>query len=177
MKTQVLLSLLILTGTLHAQQIQWQNDIGGNDLDQGYAACYTADGGVIIGSSSGSFVSGDKTEMCYGGYDFWFVKLDPTGDMQWQNVIGGNDVDLLYSIHQSSDGGYVAGGGSYSDSLFDKSENSWGSSDYWIMKIDHAGNLQWENTIGGIGFEEVRKIYESPDGGFLQVKAWQGTRC
>ena len=56
--------------------------------------------------------------------DYWVVKLDLSGNIQWQNTIGGNDDDLLSSIQQTGDGGYIVGGYSYSNISGDKTENS-----------------------------------------------------
>ena len=69
----------------------------------------------------------------------------------WQNTIGGNNVDILTSISQTSDGGYICGGGSGSPISGDKTENSTGIRSYWVVKLDSLGNIQWQNTIGGNG--------------------------
>ncbi|MBK9320965.1 MAG: hypothetical protein IPM91_20670 [Bacteroidetes bacterium] len=128
--------------------IQWQNTIGGNDNDQLSTLQQTIDGGYILGGSSLSGISGDKTEVGYGGWDYWIVKIDSTGSIQWQNSMGGSDYDYLRSIQQTSDGGFILGGYSASNISGDKAENCLGVFDYWIVKIDSLGNIQWENTIG-----------------------------
>ncbi|MBK7971097.1 MAG: hypothetical protein IPK08_20445 [Bacteroidetes bacterium] len=69
--------------------------------------------------------------------------------IEWQNTIGGSSPDLLRSITQTADGGYILGGYSASDISGDKNENNNGLIDYWIVKIDSVGNIQWQNTIGG----------------------------
>src|ERR1041384_3081915 len=91
----------------------------------------TIDGGYILGGSSTSFISGDKTENSNGGNDYWVVKIDSTGHIQWQNTIGGNGEDILNSVQQTSDGGYILGGYSDSNISGDKTENSMGHTDYW----------------------------------------------
>ncbi len=59
----------------------------------------TADGGYILGGISSSNISGDKTENSNGDWDFWIVKTDSLGVIQWQNTIGGNDKDdTLFNI-------------------------------------------------------------------------------
>jgi hypothetical protein len=51
----------------------------------------TSDGWLfILGGYSASGISGDKTENCLGGYDYWIVKVDSQGNIQWQNTIGGS---------------------------------------------------------------------------------------
>ncbi len=59
-------------------------------------------------------ILGDKTEASLGTYDYWVVKLDNTGAIEWQNTIGGSNYDYLLSIQQTSDGWYILGG--FSDS-------------------------------------------------------------
>ncbi|MBK7853611.1 MAG: hypothetical protein IPJ79_00675 [Bacteroidetes bacterium] len=84
---------------------------------------------------SNSNISGDKTENSNGDYDYWIVKSDSTGNIQWQNTIGGNGDDWLNSIVQTSDEEYILGGSSNSNISGDKTENSNGDYDYWIVKI------------------------------------------
>lgn len=49
----------------------------------------------------------------------------------------------LYCINQTSDGGFILGGMSRSDISGDKSENSIGFLDFWIIKTDVQGDIQW----------------------------------
>jgi hypothetical protein len=147
--------------------IQWQNTIGGNNEDHLYTLQQTTDGGYILGGRSWSDISGDKSENSNGGFDYWIVKTDSIGTIQWQNTIGGNQYDLLYAIQQTSDGGYILGGNSNSDISGDKTENNLGYYDYWIVKTDSIGTIQWQNTIGGISWDYFRSIYQTADGGYF----------
>ena len=61
--------------------------------------------------------------------------------IQWQNTIGGSDWDELHSIQQTSDSGYILGGLSISNISGDKTENSMGNYDYWIVKTDSLEQL------------------------------------
>jgi hypothetical protein len=67
--------------------------------------------------------------------------------MQWQKSLGGSHDDQAYSIQQTSDGGYIVAGLSSSNDG-DVSGNH-GGVDYWIVKLDRDGNLEWENSLGG----------------------------
>ncbi len=107
--------------------IQWQKTIGGSEEDYLQSIQQTSDGGYILGGVSNSNISGDKTENSIGGYDYWIVKTDASGNIQWQNTIGGNNHEEFWSIQQTSDGGYILGGTSNSDISGDKTENSIGS--------------------------------------------------
>jgi hypothetical protein len=150
--------------------IQWDNTIGGS-MDEGPNSIeQTSDGGYILGGFSNSNISGDKTENSKGGYDYWMVKTDSLGSIQWQNTIGGNVNDFLQSISQTNDGGYILGGKSASNMSGDKTEpcyGGFGQSDYWIVKTDSLGNIQWQNTIGGFGYEEFFSIEQTIDGGYI----------
>ena len=122
-----------------APGIQWQNTIGGNDEDELFSISQTADGGYICGGWSMSNISGDKTENCLNSADYWIIKLDSAGNIEWQNSIGGSSVDDLITISQTTDGGYICGGNSWSDISGDKTENNMGMTathDYWIIKLD-----------------------------------------
>jgi hypothetical protein len=147
--------------------IQWQNTIGGNNGDQINSIKQTTDGGYILGGISNSDSSGDKTENCQGSYDYWIVKTDSLGNIQWQNTIGGGSYDILRSVQQTTDGGYILGGNSLSDSSGDKTANSFGYEDYWIVKTDSLGNIQWQNTIGGSESDFLFTVQQTTDAGYI----------
>ncbi|MFI5173160.1 MAG: MopE-related protein, partial [Chitinophagales bacterium] len=151
--------------------IQWENTIGGT-LDESYGdIIQTYDGGYLIGGYSNSYASGDKVENCLAGsYDYWVVKLDPMGNIQWQNTIGGDGSDVLYSLKQTLDGGFILGGTSSSDISGDKTEGQVGGgfySDYWVVKIGSTGAIQWQQTIGGTLGDALKSIDITQDGGYI----------
>ncbi|SRX54179.1 T9SS type A sorting domain-containing protein [Aequorivita sp. CIP111184] len=147
--------------------IIWQNAIGGSLIDRPQAAFQTSDSGFIIGGFSTSGISGDKTEANQGGSDYWIVKLNPDGTIQWQNTIGGNDNDSFRNMIQTTDGGYLVGGYSKSNISGEKTENSQGDYDYWILKLDGSGNLVWQNTIGGSGIDYLRDLKQLADNTYM----------
>ncbi|MFI5219657.1 MAG: T9SS type A sorting domain-containing protein [Bacteroidia bacterium] len=147
--------------------IQWQNTIGGSLSEAIWSIAQTADGGYICGGNSNSDISGDKTENSMGGSDYWVVKLNSAGAIQWQNTIGGDSTDYLNSISQTADGGYICGGSSLSNISGDKTENCIGGTDYWVVKLDSSGTIQWQNTIGGNSYESVFSVFQTPDGGYI----------
>jgi hypothetical protein len=150
-----------------APGIQWQNTIGGNDEDHFWSIEQTSDGGYILGGHSKSNISSDKTENCIGDYDYWVVKTDSIGDIQWQNTIGGSLDDELYSVKQTFDGGYILGGYSNSNISGDKTENCIGYHDYWIIKLDASGNIDWQNTIGGSYEDRLFSLDQTLDSGYV----------
>jgi hypothetical protein len=152
---------------------QWDKRFGGSDDDVLYALEQTKDGGYILGGYSESGKNGDKTQSGWtGGWpDYWVVKIDSAGTKLWDKRYGGTDVDILYSLRQTLDGGYILGGVSNSIISGDKTEPVIGSSaayDYWIIKIDWLGNKQWDKVFGGTQDEALLgNISQTNDGGYL----------
>ncbi|MEZ5013793.1 MAG: MopE-related protein [Chitinophagales bacterium] len=173
MKTIYLLFILLFFFNFsfsQAPEIEWQNDIGGNDYDQLQSIGLTSDGGYIIGGESLSDISGDKTEGVFGipaYYDYWVLKLDSLGVIEWQNTIGGSQTDILYTVEETRYGGYILGGWTSSGISGDKTEASLGSFDIWIVKLDSFGNILWQNTIGGDSYDALYSIEETSDNGFI----------
>ncbi|HNI43322.1 MAG TPA: PKD domain-containing protein, partial [Chitinophagales bacterium] len=150
--------------------IEGQNTIGGNNDDYLQSIQQTTDGGYILGGYSKSGVSGDKTEGAIGSYnynDYWIVKLAGNGTIQWQNTIGGSSEDYLQSLQQTTDGGYILAGYSNSSISGDKTTAPKGASDYWVVKLSTTGTIEWQNTIGGSGYEQLEAIQQTTDGGYI----------
>ena len=160
MKNNFALLLLLLPLLIHAQapDIEWQNTIGGGGSERINSLQQTLDGGYILGGSSGSNISGDKEENCIGDMDYWVVKLDSIGNIVWQNTIGGDSEDILIAIQQTCDTGYILAGWSLSGISGDKTENNIGSYDFWMVKLDSLGAIEWQNTIGGSGSDKPQSI-------------------
>lgn len=150
-----------------AGNIQWDKTIGGNNSDVLQALQQTKDGGYILGGYSNSNPRREKSAYSRGGYDYWVVKLDKDANIQWEKTIGGNSYDLLEAIQQTKDGGYILGGYSTSGKSGSKSQDSRGSEDYWIVKIDADGNKQWDRTIGGNRGDYLRSLDQTADGGYI----------
>jgi hypothetical protein len=145
----------------------WQKTIGGNSIDHLTSAKETTDGGYILGGSSSSGISGEKTQNSRGNDDYWVVKLDENRNIIWDKTYGGTGVDRLTSIIQTTDGGYLIGGSSDSDISAEKTDNSRGNIDIWIIKIDQSGDIMWQKTFGGSNSDWVQSLIETPDGGYI----------
>src|SRR5436190_679656 len=128
--TKKLLSMLLactMIATAFAQPvIRAQKALGGSDLDFFTSMALTKDGGRIAGGYSISNISGQKTENSRGSFDYWIVKLDSANKIEWDKTIGGNSQDILTSLQQTSDGGYILGGSSFSNASGEKTQNSKG---------------------------------------------------
>src|SRR5450755_4495123 len=164
---------LVLLISCTSPTIETQKTIGGDEREEIPSSCLTKDGGFIIGGSSYSQKSGEKTTYNHGIFypDFWIIKFNKKGEIQWQKSIGGTNLDYLRSIAITDDGGYIIAGESTSDSSGDKSENSRGSADIWVVKLDSSGNIKWDKTYGGSGTELCGAVKQAADGGYVIVGA------
>lgn len=145
----------------------WEKTIGGAGDDYLYAVKQTSDGGYILGGSSDSGIGGDKTEASRGTHDYWVVKLDASGNKLWDKTFGGTSTDVLLTLQQTSDGGYILGGGSESGIGGNKTQSSRGANDLWIIKIDPSGNKVWDKSFGGSGVDYFSGLQQTSDGGFI----------
>lgn len=154
-------------------QIQWQKTIGGDGVDELNVIRQTRDGGYILGGYSSSSKTGEKSEEHYGlncptdCFDYWIIKLNASGNIEWQNTIGGSSYDMLYSLEQTYDGGYIFAGGSGSGTSGDKTEDSLGDWDMWIVKINSTGSIQWQNTIKAVDYDLAFSIRQTSDSGYI----------
>jgi hypothetical protein len=122
---------------------------------------------VCTFGSSESGIEGDKSQDTIGGEDYWVIKIDANGIKQWDATFGGSGDDEGRYIEQTEDGGYILGGYSDSDSGNDKTENSRGKIDYWIIKIDANGTKQWDATFGSAQSDFLRVVIQTTDGGYI----------
>ncbi len=128
----------------------------------------------IIETSDGGFAFagfGEPAEDSLGW--IWFVKTDSAGSMQWSRNISGPIADCPSRIIQTSDGGYVLAGTSYSfvpNQAF-----------YRLIKLDADGRVLANSTYGGYGYyyqPECNFAITTSDGGYLmggylwQKPAW-----
>ncbi len=143
---------------------EWDKRFGGAEFDGCYSIQQTSDGGYAAGGYSLSGAEGDKTEDSRGGSDYWIVKINSNGAKEWDKRFGGSKDDYACAAQQTMDNGYLAGGYSYSGAGGDKTEESWGSSDYWIVKINSNGVKEWDKRFGGLAGDYCESIKQTSDG-------------
>ena len=147
--------------------LQWQKSLGGSNDDGANSIQQTNDRGYIVAGFTGSN-DGDVTGNHGGNFDYWIVKLDSSGNLQWQKSLGGTGDDWGSSIKQTTDEGYIVAG--YSDSndgdVTGNHSTTYHYYDYWVIKLDSAGNLQWQKCLGGVGAESAFLIQQTNDGGY-----------
>ncbi|UPT69703.1 MAG: T9SS type A sorting domain-containing protein [Flavobacterium sp. JAD_PAG50586_2] len=160
-------------------ELDWQKTFGSSGQDKLRSVLLTNDGGYLLAGSCESkmlpkkdtqekeFIDGDKKSPSRGGADFWVIKLNAKGGEEWQKTLGGKGQDELNCVVKTKDGGFILGGSSSSDTAGEKSEDSFGGMDYWVIKLDREGKIVWQHTLGGRFNDELRSITTTEDGGFL----------
>ncbi len=146
--------------------IVWENTYGSTGNDQATSVKQTADEGYIVAGFSTSD-TGDATSN-NGGFDFWIIKLDNIGTLIWEKNFGGSQSDKAYSIQQTNDDGYIVTGTTRSND-FDVSGGNNGQEDYWVVKLNSQGDLEWENTFGGSNPDKPNSVVQSIDGNYIIV--------
>lgn len=148
----------------------WQKALGGSAVDfNAKSIKQTTDGGYIITGGTSS-TNGDVSNPNNVVGIAWIVKLNNIGNIEWQKTYGSfNSGEMGVGICQTSDGGYAATGICYQNS--GNVTGNHGSSDFWVIKLDAAGNLIWQKSLGGSIQDEPRSIIQSDDGG-LVVSGW-----
>ncbi|MHC4693008.1 MAG: hypothetical protein ACYS67_09710 [Planctomycetota bacterium] len=134
-------------------KMQWQNRYGGSETDWGYSVQQASDGGYIVAGYRSSYFS---------GANIYLIKTNPNLTLQWQKSFGGSDYDEGHSVQQTSDGGYIVAGRSWSYS-------SGNFSCVYIVKTDPNGNSQWQKTLafGANTYEEYQSVQQTTDGGYV----------
>ncbi len=150
--------------------IQWQKSLGGSFTDEARSIQQTHDGGYIVSGTSSS--NNNDVTGNHGGYDYWVVKIDSSGVIQWQKTLGGSEYDYCFSIQQTRDSGYVVAGSS-------KSKNGdvlehYDEFDLWIVKLNMNGAIEWQLSLGGHGNESANSIEQTEDGGYIVAGSTYG---
>ena len=143
--------------------IQWQKSLGGSDVDYGGPIQQTNDGGFIVAGRPKS--NDGDVSVNYGLEDYWIVKLNDIGTIEWQKSLGGTASEIPQSILQTTDGGYIVAGFSRSNDG-DVSGNH-GSADCWVVKLTSIGAIEWQKSLGGSGYESAISIQQTNDGGYI----------
>jgi hypothetical protein len=147
--------------------LKWQKSFGGSGDDEASGLRVTDDGGCIVTGYTESN-DGDITGN-HGKRDIWVVKVDNTGNLQWQKTLGGTASEEGNSIQLTTGGGYIVAGTSASDDG-DVSGNHQGLglfTDFWVVKLNSDGSLQWQKCYGGSFNENAFYVQQANDGGYV----------
>jgi hypothetical protein len=127
----------------------WSQTYESVSFGSAYSVVETSDGGYAMAGTTESFGA--------GSFDFWLVKTDLNGSMQWNRTYGGSDLEKAYSLIKTSDGGYAFVVGSR------------------LTKTDTQGNVEWNQTYEVKRATErgLLSLAETTDGGYVLVgHAW-----
>ena len=144
--------------------LQWEKSLGSTGTDVGISVTTTNDGGYIVAATTDTG-NGDVQCNLHGFIDAWIVKLDATGNIEWQKCYGGSQGEGPNQIIQTSDGGYIFAGAT--DSNDGDVSGNHGENDVWVVKIDSIGILQWQRCYGGTKDDVAKFIRQSPNGTFI----------
>jgi hypothetical protein len=143
--------------------LEWQKTFGGTNDDEASSVQQVSDGGYILAGSTTS-VDGDVTNM-KGFGDCWVVRLNATGILLWQKTLGGSLAEGAQAIQQTTDKGFIVGG--YTNSGDGDVTLPQGNFDGWVVKLDTAGAIQWQKTVGSSIHDLIYSIEQTPDGGYI----------
>ncbi|MEO8087477.1 MAG: T9SS type A sorting domain-containing protein [Bacteroidota bacterium] len=149
-----------------------QNCFGGSMGEIGYAIDTTFGSGFIIAGASNSS-DGDVTGVHgINPYrpDYWIVKTDSSLNLQWEKCLGGGEIDVPSQIQQTNDSGYIVTGYTESNDGDVTGNHSFGfGQDFWTVKLDRYGNLEWQRASGGSANELENAVIQTLDSGFLII--------
>ncbi len=147
-------------------KIDWVKSFGGSGEDTPRTLITTSDGGYAILGYTNS-TDGDLVGKTLEVNDYWLLKLDADGDLQWSKTYGGSKDDRGQSVVQTMDDGYAITGYAMS-SDGDGSKNE-GFHDNWIVKLDASGNIEWERSYGFSGHDHSYDLVQTVDGGYFFI--------
>ena len=127
---------------------------------------YLVSGNSIQDSKISSVSSGGSAQQ-NNGYDFHLMKLNQQGNEVWEKYYSGNKHDYLGATTSTQEGGFLLAGTSFSNASFDKKEKSFGGSDIWLIKINEAGEEEWQKSIGTNKNEEAKSVVQTTDLGYF----------
>ncbi len=140
--------------------LQWNKTYGGVYTDEVHSILQTSDGGY-----AGAGVTWPTTATGH----LWLFKVDASGNLLWNKTIGGLHNDNAWSMAQTSDGGYITAG--FSNNF------GTGNSDFWLVKTDALGTLQWDKAYGTAGSDTAYSVIQTSDGGYAMVGRQNGRQC
>src|SRR5215831_14150179 len=169
----ILILITLVTGfnisSAQSIRIKWQSSLGGTYLDKGTHIEQTRDSGFICSGFSNSTdveVTGN-----HGTYDYWLAKTKSDGAFKWGKSYGGSNVDKATAVKQTADRGYIVAGISSSVDGDVTGSHQHGShnvlDDYWVVKTDSVGNIQWKYCYGGSGEDFCEDVELTSDGGYI----------
>lgn len=150
----------------------WEKSFGYSGSDNGFSIIQTHDNGYLISgvidiTSSDGQGNNRLSLNRHAGGDYWVIKINSVGILQWSRYFGGTFTDTSYALSETQTGNFIIVGSSDSDDI--DINNNKGTYDFWVLKISSSGELIWEKSFGGSEIDEARDITITENGDFLIV--------
>lgn len=145
----------------------WTRTYGSTGADEARTLTQGLNGNIIVAGYANT-IGGDIDTIHGLSSDIWVIEVDyNTSDIVRQISLGGDMGEDVESIISTYDGGYAIIGLTNSDSTGNVSTHIYGSRDAWVIKLDNALNIQWENTLGGLNQDYGYSIRQTCDSGYI----------
>jgi hypothetical protein len=138
----------------HAGNILQQKIHGGPNYDWvggPQAVAKTGEGFLVAGGSDSRDEHGD----------LWVAKLDGEGNVQWQEIIGGEYSDTGAAVAACEDGDAIVAGWTDRDGT--------GVTDGWVLRLEEDGGVRWQKILGGERIDTLRGAPACRDDGIVLV--------
>ncbi len=145
-------------------EIEWIQNFGGSGAEKATSIIPASDGGFAVAGYTKS-IDGDLSTKILAVNDYWLLKFDPQGELEWHRTFGGSKDDRGQAVIQTSDGGFAMAG--YAMSSDGDGSNNEGFHDHWIIKLSSAGDLEWEKSFGYSGHDHAYDLVQTDDGGYF----------
>ncbi|MGG1923159.1 hypothetical protein AB1278_15205 [Chryseobacterium sp. NRRL B-14798] len=130
----------------------WQKTLGNSSDEEARSVIQTTDQGFMV---AGSVQNSSKG---YGSKDVLIIRLDKDGKTLSEQTLGGRGLDEVEKMVPTRDGGALLGIYSRSCVSGSKKTENFGEGDYWIVKLDKNGKVEWEKNFGGKGDDHIRTL-------------------
>jgi len=150
---------------------QWTKTFAGVGDDLGNSIFQTMDGGFVVTGRTGSnsFKNDDEELVIKGGVtDILVIKMNDLGETQWIKNFGGASNEDGSAIVQTTDGGFVLTGSTFSNDGDFAGLNK-GNEDLYVCKLYSNGEKQWVKTFGGSLSERGYSIIQTVEGGLMVI--------
>lgn len=163
----ILYLALCLKTTFAQTAIEWSYNYGGSQFDEAKSVCNSYSSGFIIAGTTASDDGGITDHHVGSGVNIWIQKISESGLPIWNKIYGGPGIDELGKIIPTLDYGYILIGSTTSNGIDVSGKHLCADANYWVVKIDSLGNIQWQNCYGSCGHDSGIDIIQTADSGYL----------
>jgi hypothetical protein len=165
----------VLAGHMHGngtdlQALIVKTDSSGNvQWNRTYGDAFTDEAHAIVQASDGGYAVAGVTWPSNASGHFWVFKIDASGNVQWNRTYGGPHNANAWSMVRTTDGGYAIAGFT--------NDYGAGDSDFWLVRIDASGTVQWNRTYGTTGRDVAYSVIQTSDSGYAVTGRQDGHQC